>query len=155
MTSPGRARAHLTVLHGSGLPADREDRPAGPAVAQITLGPGEWALTLPGEGTPREALLPARDLIRGLQSFHRAPAGKRCAIVRTQPGALASWIGPAVLHHSGAETVLYCPADQITVQAADALAALAARAAEFLRPAAAHAGCQVSVTRVGHRHLPV
>jgi hypothetical protein len=151
MRSSARARGHLAVLDGSGLPAAVNGRSAGQPVVRVALDRGEWALALLGEDAQRTARRPARDVICGLGECRRHPAGQRYAIARTQPGVLDPWIGPAVLHHSSAGTVLYCPADQITAQAADALAAMAARASEFLRPEAA---CRVSVTRVGHRYLP-
>ena len=150
MGSSARARGHLAVLDGSGLPAAVSGRSAVQPVERIALGPGEWAFVLPGDAQ-RTARWPAGDAIRRLGDCRRHPPGQRYAIARTQPGVPASWSGPAVLHHSSAGIVLYCPADQITAQAADALAALAARAAEFLRPEPA---CQVSVMRVGHRDLP-
>jgi hypothetical protein len=139
------------VLPG-GLPAGTRADSCGQAVARIALGPGEWVLVLLGGSN--EAHPPAREVIRGLEADSERLAGGRYAITRTQPGVLDPATGPAFLHHSRARTVIYCAADQITAQAADALAALAARAAEFMPSAADRSVCEASVTCVGHGQLP-
>jgi len=160
MRSSGRAQVQLKVLDGITPPAGEPGGPGGPgprgsAVALIALDPGEWALVLRENGAQLPAGHAIREMLRGLQALHPVPTGRLWTIARAQPAVLAVGVGPAVLRHSRTETVLYCSADQITTQAAQSLAALAARATELFGPAAPLFGCQVGFDRVRHRDLPV
>ena len=161
MGSTVQDRAHLKLLNGGyqppGLVADTFRLP----VLRVPVGPGEWVLALLMDQPEPSAQLPTRDLLRRLKSSYSdhggypGPAGRRCVVIRARPNALDPGMGPAVLHHSGAETVLYCRADQITPQAAETLAALAARSAEVLGPSATKDNCNISVSRLRHRDLSV
>lgn len=150
------ARAHLKLLNGndhspgiSGSPPAKSEWPA----ARVWLGPGEWAL-VPG-GRPRP-LTPSmlRDVLRRLDLSNPDRSGARYQITRVEPAAMPGLLGPALLHHAGSRTVLYCRSDQIAPHAADCLAALATRTVEVAGAAVTQGSCQVSVTRVRHCDLP-
>jgi hypothetical protein len=96
-----------------------------------------------------------RDVLCGLQSSDPGRPGPRYRITRVQPMAIVPWFGPALLHHTGCQTVLYCRSDQIAPRAAECLAALAAHVAEVVGAAAAPGSCQLRVARVGHHDLPI
>src|ERR1039457_2986200 len=81
MGSSARARGHLAVLDGSGLPAAVGGRSAVKPVERIALGPDEWALVLPGDAQ-HAARWPAGDMIRGLGGCRRHPPGQRYATAR-------------------------------------------------------------------------
>jgi len=147
MRSPQRAGAHLKLVRGEDCPAGIPGSP----VTRVSLGPGEWVL-VPGGHTLMPPVI--RDVLRGLELSDPGPPGARYRIMRVQPPAIVPWFGPALLHHTGSRTVLYCRSDQIAPQAAECLAALAARTAEVVGGAAAQSSCQVRVVRVCHRDLP-
>jgi hypothetical protein len=147
------AQRHLRLLI-SDQRDGRRGEPCGPEVVHVALGPGEWALMLTGGGDSRPAPLAVRDLLNRVMAAQQRPAGRRFLVERAEPAALGGWAGPAVLHHTSAETVMYCRADHITAQAADSLAALGARALEVLRPARAPGeSYKLSVVRASHGDL--
>jgi hypothetical protein len=127
-------------------------RPGFRAVTRIWLEPEEWALALLPPGTSARA---ARPLVRRLVSGGRPCEGGwggRCAVVRVPAEALGGQLGPALFHHTRDQVTVYCPADQITEEAARALALIASRAAGILGPA--EAGYEIGLVRVAHRELP-
>ena len=122
-------------------------------VTRIGLGPGEWALALlPPRVQRREARPLVRDLVSGCDLGARARGG-RCAVVRIPAEALAAdQLGQAVLHHALGRVTVYCPANQIAEETAQALALIASRAAGILAPA--ETGYEIGLVRVPHRELP-
>lgn len=155
MRSSEHARVHLKLIAGSHLTLPGAAGSSGSPVARIRLGPGAWALMLRGDHTRQPAPFVIRDLLSLLECSDPCPSAERYRITRVRAAALAPSFGPALLHHSSSGTVLHCLADQITAQAAESLAAMAARIAEVVGPAAPGGSRQVSVTRVRHRDLPV
>lgn len=148
MRSRQGARVHLKILKGGDYPPGGSGSP----MTRVPLGPGEWAL-VPGGHTRLLSPAMIRDVLRGLELSDPIQSGERYRITRVQPAAMAGF-GPALLRHSGSQTVLYCQSDQIAPHAADCLAALAARTAKVIGEAAAEGSCQVKVARISHRDLP-
>lgn len=128
--------------------------PAGRRAAHVALAPGEWAMAAPPARARQHAGRLAEELAGAVHSAgpECSPEGTSWVFARLPLSAFGSLTGPAILHHRRGVTVIYCADTHITSQAAAALAALAAQAAELLRPAGR---CQVSVTRIGHLRLPV
>jgi len=147
MGSPQGARVHLKLLKGGNYAPSVAD----PPVTRVSLGPGEWVLA-PGGRTLMPPVI--RDVLRDLQLSDPGWPGPRYRITRVQPMAIVPWFGPALLHHTGCRTVLYCRSDQIAPRAAECLTALAAEAAEVVGGATAPGNCQLRVARVSHRDLP-
>ena len=154
LSQPGRV--HLKLLNGNdyspGISGSPPAKTGSPPV-RVWLGPGEWALVPGGHTRP---LTPSmiRDVLRRLELSDPDRSGARYRITRVQPTPELGWFGPALLHHTGSRTVLYCRSDQITPHTAQCLAALAARTTEVVGAAAAQGSGQVSLTRVRHCDLP-
>jgi hypothetical protein len=151
-----RDRVRLKLLNGNAYPPGISGSPAamsGSPAARVWLGPGEWVL-VPGSHTRPLRTSMIRDVLQRLELSDPDQSGERYQITRVPSTAMDSWLGPAVLHHTGSRTVLYCRSDQIAPHAADCLAVLAARTAEVVGAAAAQVTCQVSVARVRHPDLP-
>ena len=162
---PGQARAggHLRLLTG-GSPARSVPRPKRRpgqwpqprGVTWTALGSEEWALAFPPGGARLGTPGLAAGLVRRLQPYsQRSAPDRKPAIVRVPAGALDPQLGPAIVHHRPGGPVTYCDAGQITASAADALADLAVRAAEFAVLTRGRGACHVSLVRVRHRDLPV
>ena len=121
----------------------------GPA-AGIALGGGAWAVTL----LPAEMQAQARHLVLGLagpDGPSAAAGGDVCTVARIPAARVDPRLGPAVLHHAGGQTVIYCADDQIKQPAADLLGAFVSQTADLLgRCGAAGAGPAVQVMRLGH-----
>jgi hypothetical protein len=132
--------------------------PAGCRAARIVLAPGEWAMAAPPATARRQAGTLQQELAAAVRSIGpgRPLDSTRWdtthwVFARLPASAFSSLTGPAILHHRGGMTAVYCADTNVTGHAAAALSALAARATKLLRP---DGGFQVSVTRIGHRQLP-
>jgi hypothetical protein len=124
-------------------------------VTWIPLSGGEWALALLNGATRMEAARLVADLVRGQPPVSWPQPDGSVAAARVPPEMLGPRLGSAVVHQRRDGAVIYCDASQITGPAADTLAALAGRAAEFAMPADGDGECQVSVIAVRCRKLPV
>ena len=129
---------------------------AGGGVVRAFLSDSEWVLAVPPPGIP----LLAADL-RGLAPHLLAAVPARMpwpggVLVSPVPQSLiGAWPGPAVLHYRGGCSVIYCADSHVTSLAAEALSALASRAAGLTWPALpALAVTDVEIARVGHAQLP-
>jgi hypothetical protein len=129
---------------------------AGRGVVRAVISSSEWVLAAPPPDSP---LTPAglRRLALGLlaaaRDISQAPGGFE---LRPVPRSLIDpRLGLALLHYRDGRSVTYCPASQVTIRAAEALSALASRAAGASSPATP--GCDVTdieIARVGHAQLP-
>jgi hypothetical protein len=83
------------------------------------------------------------------------PGAGRLAVTRVPQALIGPAPGPAVLHWRGGRAVAYCADTQVTGRAAEALSALASRAALLTSPASPDLGITVAeFTPVPHALLP-
>jgi hypothetical protein len=121
-------------------PAERRAQAPSLVAARRDLAPGEWALVAsagepPGPGAVRADL-------RSLAAGDWPPS----SLMVIRRAALPLRLGVAVLHYCHGGTVVYCRPCDITADAADGLALLAARAATLPGPPPAGRGRPRSVS---------
>jgi hypothetical protein len=154
----------LPMLAGAGMRRRRTtDRrfplphgAAGGGVVRAFLSDSEWVLAVPPPGSP----LLAADLRRLAPQLLAAVPAKvpwpgGFLVWPVPPSLIGARLGPAVLHYRSGRSVIYCADTQVTSRAAEALSALASRAAGLTWPALpGFAVTDVEIARVGHAQLP-
>jgi hypothetical protein len=134
-------------------PRAREDIPAeGPApvpsrVVRVSLGRGEWMLTLPpARSATAHHLRQAANILAGRIRGESGAAGQW--IQRVPGKTIDARLGPAVLYCTTTHAVLCCPEEQIAESAARGISALSAYF-EYR-----HGGIALAVNRVPCDDLP-
>jgi hypothetical protein len=125
-------------------------------VVRAAVSASEWLLAAPPAGS---LLVPADLRLLAVRLLAAAPPGQpgagRLAVTRVPQALIGPAPGPAVLHWRGGRAVAYCSDAQVTGRAAEALSALAGRAALLASPASPDLGIAAAeFTPVPHALLP-